>query len=159
MKKDYLEKVQTIDSIIKATYDSMSGEPGDQRDWELYRFLYHPNGQMIRYENDFIDGELRPQYMSPDDFVNSIGKWIATVRKTGFYEREIHRITKVYGNTAHVWSTCESFHSKNDMKENKPYVRNVHSVQLAYYRERWWVLSMYWSRETDEFPIPKEFLE
>ncbi len=61
--------------------------------------------------------------------------------------------------TAHVWSTCESFHSKNDMKENKPYVRNVHSVQLAYYKKRWWVLSMYWSRETDEFPIPKGFLE
>ena len=92
MKKEYLEKVQTIDSIIKATYDAMGGEPGDERDWDLYRFLYHPNGQMIRYENDFVDGELRPQYMSPDDFISSIGKWIQNIRKTGFYEREIFSV-------------------------------------------------------------------
>ncbi|WP_019671465.1 hypothetical protein [Eudoraea adriatica] len=158
MKKEYLKKVQTIESTIQTAYDCLAGEQGDERNWELYRFLYHPNSQMIRFENDFVDGEIRPQYMSPYDFTASIGKYMEKVKKTGFYEREIHKITEVYGHIAHVWSTCESFTSKKDMDNNNPYVRNVHSFQLAYYQERWWIINLYWYKETDEFPIPKEFL-
>ena len=158
MKKEYLEKVATIDSTIETLYECLAGEPGDPRNWELYRFLYHPNSKMIRYEEDFTDGEMRPQYMSPYDFTSSIGKYMEKIKKTGFYEREIHKIKKVFGPIAHVWSTCESFGSKEDMENNNPYVRNVHSIQMAYYQERWWIINLYWYRETEEFPIPNEFL-
>ncbi len=158
MKDEYFDKVQTIDSTIQTAYDCLAGEAGDKRNWDLYLYLYHPNAQMIRYENDFVDGEDRPQYMSPYDFVSSIGKYMETMKKTGFYEREIHKIKKVYGPITHVWSTCESFESKEDMENNNPYVRNVHSFQLAHYQNRWWIINLFWYRETEEYPIPNEFL-
>ncbi len=46
------------------------------------------------------------------------------------------------------------------MEANKnSYVKNVHSIQLAYYQERWWILNMYWQRGTPEFPIPDKYLQ
>ncbi len=159
MKEEYLQSVQTMDDIIKTSYACIGGEPGEARDWEFYRFLFHPDGKLISYEND-ANGNLRPQFLSPDEYISRIGKWMETKRTTGFYEREIGRVEETYGNIAHVISTCESFHSKEDMEANKnSYVRNVHSIQLAYYQERWWILSMYWQRATPESPIPEKYLQ
>jgi hypothetical protein len=158
MKEKYLKAVQTMDDIIKTSYACIGGEPGEPRDWEFYRFLFHPDGKLISYEND-TNGNLRPQFLSPEEYISRIGNWMETSRKTGFYEREIGRVEERYGNIAHCISTCESFHSLEDMEAGKSYVRNVHSIQLAYYKERWWILSMYWQRASDEFPIPDKYLQ
>ncbi|MCE2612452.1 hypothetical protein LVD13_05660 [Flavobacteriaceae bacterium D16] len=158
MKEEYLKSVQTMDDIIKTSYACIGGEPGEERDWEFYRFLFHPDGKLISYEND-TNGNMRPQFLSPDEYISRIGKWMETKRKTGFYEREIGRVEERYGNIAHCISTCESFHSLEDMEAGNSYVKNVHSIQLAYYKERWWILSMYWQRASDEFPIPDKYLQ
>ena len=158
MKAEYLKSVQTMDDIIKTSYACIGGEPGEPRDWEFYRFLFHPEGKLISYEND-SNGNLRPQFLSCNEYIERIGKWMESTRKTGFYEREIGRVEETYGNIAHVVSTCESFHSLEDMDAGKSYVKNVHSIQLAYYQKRWWILSMYWQRATPEFPIPERYLK
>ena len=152
--QEYLEKVQSIEGIIDALYESMSGEIGEPRDWDLYRFLFHPGAKSIRYDRD-LDGEINAQYLSPDDYVNTIGKWMETTRKTGFYERDIYRIIHTFGNISHVWCTSESFHNKSD---EKPYVRNIHSYQLLNHNGRYWIMSLYWARETPENPIPDKYL-
>jgi len=158
MKEEYLKSVQTMDDIIKTSYACIGGKAYEPRDWDFYRFLFHPEGKLIRYEND-MEGVLRPQFLSPDDYINGIGKWMETKRTTGFYEREIGRVEEVYGNIAHVISTCESFHSLEEMEANTPYVRNVHSIQLAYHEERWWILNMYWQRVTPDCPLPEKYLK
>lgn len=155
MKKEYLEKVKTIDAIIEANYECLGGEPGEPRNWELYKYLFHPEGKLIRYEKDFTDGVLRPQFLSPDDYINGIGNWIETKRKTGFYEDEAHKVVDVFGNIAQVFSTYQSYHSKDD---EVPYTRGINSFQLLYHKERWWILSLFWQRETDELPIPEKYL-
>ena len=52
IKKEYLEKVQTIDDLITAFYACLGGEPGEKRDWEFMKFLFHPQGMKIGYEFD-----------------------------------------------------------------------------------------------------------
>ena len=158
MEEKLKKAVATMDDIIKTSYACIGGEPGEPRDWEFYRSLFHPDGGLISYEND-SNGNMRPQFLSVEEYISRIWHWMETQRKTGFYEREIGRVEERYGNIAHCISTCESFHSLEDMEAGKSYVKNIHSIQLAYYKERWWILSMYWQRASDEFPIPERYLQ
>ena len=34
--------VGSVDGIVKAVYDVISGPAGDQRDWDRFRGLFHP---------------------------------------------------------------------------------------------------------------------
>jgi len=158
MEEKYLNSVKSIDSIIAANYTILGGEPGEARDWDLYKFLFHPDGKLIRHEKDFTDGVLRPQFLTPEDYVNGIGKWMETKRKTGFYENEVHKSVHAFGNIAQVFSTYQSFHTKDEMANNTPYTRGINSFQLLYHLDRWWILNLFWQRETPEFPIPEKFL-
>lgn len=150
----YLKKVKTIDSIIEALYDVISGHKGQVRDWNLFKFLFHPDAKLIPYEKD-LEGIIRARYLSPDDYINTIGKWLETKRDTDFYENEIHKVVNTFRNISQVFSTYESFHNKLD---EKPYMRGVNSFQLLNHHNRWWIINIYWARETPENPIPKEYL-
>jgi len=74
----------------------------------------------------------------------------------GFYENEIHRVTEQFGNIAHVFSTYECFHNKDD---EKPFMRGINSIQLMFTGNRWQVISIYFTQETEEYPIPEKYLE
>ena len=39
----FLKDVQSVDAIIRASYEVVSGEKGAKRQWERDRFLHHPN--------------------------------------------------------------------------------------------------------------------
>lgn len=159
MEEKYLKSVKTIDSLIQTNYTILGGEPGEARDWDLYRFLFHPNGRLIRYEKDLTDGVLRPQFLSCEDYINGTGEWLNTRKKTAFYENEAHREVHAFGNIAQVFSTYQCFNSKDDMVNNKPYTRGINSFQLLYDQDRWWILNLFWARETPELPIPEKFLQ
>ena len=36
----YMEKVNTLDNTIETLYAVISGEKGEKRDWNLFRFLF-----------------------------------------------------------------------------------------------------------------------
>jgi hypothetical protein len=158
MEEKYLKSVESIDSIIETNYIILGGEAGEARDWDLYRTLFHPDGRLIRYEKDLKDGVLRPQFLSVDDYINTTGKWLNTGKKTAFYENEAHKEVHAFGNIAQVFSTYQCFNSKEDMENNKPYTRGINSFQLLYDQDRWWILNLFWARETPELPIPEKFL-
>lgn len=149
--KDYSKKVQTLDSTIKALYAVISGEKGEARDWELFKYLFKPEAKLIPSGKD-KNGEYQVRYMTPDDYINSSGKWLI---ENGFFEKEIHRKVNTFGNITQVFSTYESFHSASD---KKPFMRGINSIQLLYDGNRWWVINIYWTQETKENPIPKKHL-
>ena len=157
MKKKYLKRVQSVDDLIKSFYACLGGEPGEPRDWDFFRFLFHPQANKIGYEKD-INDNVRPQFITPNEYVEKVGHWLQAKRETAFYEREIGRIEETYGNMAHVLSICEAFHSKEDMANNEPYKQDVKSIQLAYYKERWWIINMFWHGVSPEFPLPERYL-
>ena len=37
--------------------------------------------------------------------------------------------------------------------------RGINSIQLLKDQGRWWVVSIFWMAETEEFPIPSEYLQ
>jgi hypothetical protein len=148
---DYLEKVKTLDSTIKTLYAVISGEKGVERDWELFKFLFKPDARLIPTgENN--EGDFMVRYMKPDDYVKGSGKWLV---ENGFFEKEIYRKTDVFGNIAQVFSTYESFKSEAD---ESPFMRGINSIQLVNDGKRWWVVNIYWAQESEDNPIPKNYL-
>ena len=90
--------------------------------------------------------------MSPDDYIKSSGKWLV---ENGFFEKEIHRSTDTFGNISQVFSTYESFRSEAD---KVPFMRGINSIQLLNDGNRWWIINIYWTQESEDRPIPKEYL-
>ena len=148
---NYQNDVKSIDTIIHALYDVISGEKGKPRDWKREKFLFHPTGRLIVI-NKNKDNQVKANLMTPDEFINYAEPFLVG---EGFYEYEIFRKVEQYENLAHVWSTYGSKKSKFDAK---PYACGINSIQLLYDDHRWWVISIYYNKETIHNPIPKEYL-
>ncbi|MAT54513.1 MAG: hypothetical protein CMN32_08520 [Saprospirales bacterium] len=146
----YAEDVQSIDAIIEALYGSISGEKGQERDWDRFRNLFIPEARLI--PSGVWEGKFSYRIMTPEDYIQSSGKWLV---ENGFFETEIHRVQEVYGSLAHVWTTYESRRSASD---EKPFMRGINSIQLMHDGQRWWIVQVYWLGETAENPLPKEYL-
>ena len=152
MEVKYFKSVQTIDKTIKTLYSILSAEADEIHNWELFLYLFHPEGKMIQYANN-IDGLLEITFMSPKEYVNTIGKYLD---ERSFYEKEIYKKIDTYGSLAHVLSTYQSYRSKFD---KKPYFTGLNSFQLVYQHRRWWIINNFWTREAIAEPFPKEFLQ
>jgi hypothetical protein len=147
----YSNKVQSLDSTISTLYAVISGEKGQERDWELMKYLFHPDAKLIPSGKN-KEGVYKARYMTTEDYINSSGEWLV---ENGFFEKEMHRSVQTFGNITHVFSTYESFKSEAD---ETPFMRGINSIQLLNDGERWWIINIYWTQESEENPIPKEYL-
>jgi len=146
--------VATIDSIITAAYDGISGPAGKKRDWDRERSLYFPGARLIpmAMEAGTEGVDLAPQLLDIDGFIARVEPFF---EKSGFYEKEIARCTEQFGQMAHVWSTYESRHNDDDLE---PFMRGINSIQLFNDGKRWWIVSIYWQQENARAPIPEKYL-
>lgn len=143
--------VQSIDAIIAAVYDVISGEAGERRDWDRWHTLF-AEGATLSQVGRGPDGAVGRLVMSPEDYVERAG---AMLERDGFFETEISRVTEGYGLIAHAFSTYESRRSANDPE---PFTRGINSFQLMSDGDRWWVVSIYWQGEGAQNPIPAKYL-
>lgn len=146
-----LNKVLSLDSTIKTLYSVISGEKGQERDWELMRFLFHPDAKLIPSGKN-KEGIYGARYMTVDDYIKNNGQWLVD---NGFFEKEIHRTVNTFGNITQVFSTYNAFKSEADAE---PFMRGINSIQLLNDGKRWWIINIYWTQESPENPIPKEYL-
>ena len=146
--------VESIDAIINAAYDGISGPAGKKRDWDRERSLYIPGARLIplAMKAGAADVDLSPQVLDIEGFIARVEPFL---EKEGFYEKEIARRTEQFGNIAHAWSTYESRHDPNDPE---PFMRGINSIQLFNDGSRWWIVSIYWQQESAETPIPEDYL-
>ncbi|WP_299434554.1 hypothetical protein [uncultured Aquimarina sp.] len=80
---------------------------------------------------------INTKYISLDEYKNISGKWLV---ENGFLEKEIHREVNTFSNITQVFSTYESYKTKNDLK---PFVRGINSIQLLNDVKRWWIINIY----------------
>jgi hypothetical protein len=145
--------VASIDGIITAAYDGISGPAGKKRDWDRERSLYFPGARLIPTAKPGAENpQVAPQILDVEGFIARVEPFF---QESGFYEKEIARRTEQFGNIAQVWSTYESRHSENDPE---PFMRGINSIQLYFDGNRWWIVSIYWQQESADHPIPKEYL-
>jgi hypothetical protein len=137
--------VASLDAIMRAVYDVISGPAGQKRDWNRMRSLFTSNARMMPH------GARGLRSGSVEDYISSSGPFL---EERGFVEREIARRVEQYGDIAHVFSTYEGRFS---VGEAAP-VRGINSFQLVRHAGRWWVVSIMWQAETPQTPIPAGYL-
>jgi hypothetical protein len=142
------EDVKSIDNILAALYDVISGPPGE-RDWNRFRSLFLPQAQLTSATKR-ADGAVRIRPMSVEDYVKGAGDYFA---QHAFFESPIVSRVQTFGNVSQVFSSYESRHASGEA----PFARGINSLQLLYDGHRWWVVSILWDEERGDNPLPKEF--
>jgi hypothetical protein len=145
--------VESIDAIIAAAYDVISGPSDKKRDWNRERSLFYPGALIIPTARvpGRNDVDLEPQMLDVEAYIARVEPLL----QKGFYEKELARRTEQFGRIANVWSTYESRHDASDLE---PFMRGINSFQLFNDGKRWWILSVYWQHETAEHPIPEKYI-
>lgn len=143
------EDVATLDGIIKAFYETISGPKGQPRQWARDRTLYIPDMCFVSLE--MRDGKPHAEIMDHQTYVDRTNEFFV---REGFFEREIHRVTKSFGNLTHVFSTYEMRATPDGPVTG----RGINSIQLFNDGKRWWIVSAVWDDERPDNPIPQEFL-
>ena len=144
--------VSSMDAIITALYEGISGPAGKKRDWDRERSLFVPGAWLIPTTKPGETEDVAPQLLDVEGFIARVEPFF---ERNGFYEKEIARRTEQFGQIAHVWSTYESRHYLSDPE---PFTRGINSIQLFYDWERWWIVSIYWQQESVRAPIPGNYL-
>lgn len=144
--------VESIDAIMAAVYDVISGPAGARRDWDRFRSLMSPHARLIPTGRNRTTGQPVHRALTPDEYVTQIGPQL---EQGGFYERELGRKVERYGNIVHLMS---AYDSKRTLEDAAPFARGVNSFQLWFDGTRWWVVTIFWEAETPATPIPADLL-
>ena len=141
------DDVSTIDAIVKAYYEVVSGPAGAPRQWERDRNLYVPGARLVAIRP--VPGESEPRATAMDHQQYVEASEAAMVRD-GFYEKEVNRVLRRFGNVVQVFSTYEARQTPDGpVKE-----RGVNSLDLFFDGKRWWIASAVWDTERPGNPIP-----
>ncbi len=145
-----LEDAKSVESIVGALYDVLSGPRGTPRNWDRFRALFTDGARLIATHSE-SGSPARATVMSPDDYAGVA----APVLERGVFEREVARSVEKFGSIAHVFSTYECRRTSGDAK---PYQRGINSIQLLNDGTRWWIVSVSWDAERADNPIPARYL-
>ena len=124
------EDVATVDGLIQAYYEVVSGAAGEIPDIERDRSLHHPDAWVAIAGAD-EDGTPRVNVMTLDGFYGDGGP-----RSEPFYEWETDRAVQRSGNMVHVWSSYASSRTPG----GEPFDTGVNSITLFHDGSRWWIM-------------------
>jgi len=141
----------SIDAIIHAIYETISGPVGVDRDWDRFRSLLFPGARLVR---TFLAEDGKPRALAMDGYAYEADV-TDFFRRESFYEMEIANRIDRFGNIAHALSVYESRHEPTDPIAFK---RGINSIQLFNDGNRWWVISVLWDTERQDNPIPEQYL-
>jgi len=142
------DDVGTLDGIIRAFYEVISGPAGAPRQWARDRTLYVPGARLV--STGVRDEKAYAAVMGHGEYAEASDGFLAG----GFFEHETHRVTRIFGNVTHVWSTYEARRTP----DGPVIARGVNSIQLIHDGARWWIVSAAWDNERPDNPISRNFL-
>lgn len=133
------EDVASIEAIVAAWYDAISGPAGAERDWTRFRSLFLPEARLVTTRPG-SDGAV-PVALTLADYERANRVYF---ERGGYFEREAGRRAERFGRIAQVLSTYESRRRADDAE---PYSRGKNAFQLIHDGERWWIASVAWDHE------------
>ncbi len=137
--------VGSIEGLMKAYYEVVSGPANTLRDVARDKSLHHPDAR-VYYPKRHADGSASVTAMSIEEY----HRQSASAFNEGFYEVEIDRSVRQYGASIHVWSTYESRTSPKGPVTG----RGINNLIILFDGKRYWILAETWNRETKDNPLP-----
>ena len=131
------QDVQTVDSIIQALYQVISGPSGQKRDWDRFRSLFAPGARLI----PALSRPGEKPVIRVLDVEEYIRRTDSIFEKEDFWESEKERKTDTSGNLVHVFSMYESRRAQT----GQPFQTGVNSIQLFNDGARWWIVTVMWN--------------
>lgn len=144
------EDVKSLDAIVAAVYDVISGPPGE-RDWNRFNSLFAKDARLIAVRTPKDGGKPSLAVMTPADYAARAGDYF---KQHGFFEHELSRKTDSFGAMTHIYTTYES----RETKDGKPIDRGINSMEFFFDGQRWWCVEIYWDSERPGNPIPEKYL-
>jgi hypothetical protein len=141
--------VESIDAIVAALYDVISGPVGQARDWNRMRSLFVPTARMMPV-GVRKDGNVVMRMLAVNDYVASSGDLLV---QKGFHERELARHTEQFGHIAQVFSTFEG-----KLDAGPEVMRGINTLELMNDGRRWWIVSIMWEDERPGLSLPAKYL-
>jgi len=134
--------VATLDAIVYALYETVSGAVRQPRDWDRFRSLFLPGGRLMPIVSS---GEEKAsvRLLSTEDFIQRVEPIFA---REDFWERETSRQTETAGHFAHVLSFYECLRSP----DGPAFEQSVNSIQLLNDGTRWWIVNLMWNTSRAE---------
>ena len=148
--QDYSADTESVDAIMKAVYDVISGPAGQERDWDRFRNMFAPGAHLIPIQ--VTPDTTQAIFWTPDEYTTRAGSYLV---QNGFFEVEIARKVERYGHILHAFSTYESRRNADD---EQPFARGINSFQLMHDGNRWWVVNIMWDSERPGQEIPATYL-
>jgi hypothetical protein len=145
------EDVASVDAIIAALYDVISGPAGEARDWDRFRSLHVPEARLIPTSANQT-GEIGYQVWTVDEYIAQAGGFL---ERRGFFESEIGRVTEEFKSITHAFSTYQSRWTPEDPE---PFQRGINSIQLFHDGDRWWIVNIFWRGVPGDEAIPDRYL-
>ena len=143
--------VASLDQVVAALYDVISGPAGQARDWDRLRALFHPGARLLRTIVS-PEGKAEMVAMDVEGFIAEANPYFEA---KGFFEHEVARRVDQFGHITQVFSTYEA---AADPEGREPLGRGINSIQLWSDGRRWWVMSLLWDDERPGNPIPPHLL-
>src|SRR5215831_10735259 len=144
------EDVGTIEGIVKASYETISGGVGVPRQWGRDRTLFSPSVRYISIAKDKT-GVVKLRTSDYQEYLDESDDFLV---KQGFTEVELGRKIERFGNVATVLSSYEG----KVQSTGKVVTRGVNIFSLYFDGKRWWIQTMLWDEEGPGNPIPAELL-
>jgi hypothetical protein len=144
--------VKSMDSIVAALYDVISGPAGQKRDWNRMRSLFWPGAHLIPLVTPPGKTGYAARVLSVEDYIARTEPFFA---KESFYETAVANRVEQWAQIAQVFSTYESRHGKGE----KPFARGINSIQVFNDGQRWWVMNIMWESESEKNPLPEPMLK
>ncbi len=118
-------------------YNSICFEEGQRPDWSRQTAIFAPGARLVRVTDEGVFEFDLASYRT------NLESMIDSGAMTSFWEAEIWRDTRQFGEVAHVLSAYESRRSRNGEIVN----RGVNSIQLFRRGDQWWISAMLWRWE------------
>ena len=133
------EDVASIEGIIEAFYEVVSGAAGERMDVARDRSLHHPDAWVSIAQTNQA-GERVVRIMTLADYHGDNAP-----RQQGFFEWETGREVQRSGNMVHVWS----HYASATTPDGEPFDTGTNSITLYHDGERWWIMGWMFDQDAN----------
>jgi hypothetical protein len=134
---------------MKEVYRIISREKGDTPDWDAFRNLFLPTVRFTVLNHD----DTFPQPVESASLEELVEMMQDPYYEEGFTQYETGRVVDEYNGIAHV------FHSYYGKDSENYEERGIASYQLVYFEDRWWIVSVLWTGDSNGVPVPEKYLD
>lgn len=138
---------QSPEAITDKMLEIISGEIGEERDWDTFRDLFAEDAHFFFPPSN---GKRKIMTMDIEEFIKRVGPMY---KKDGFEEISLGNTIHQFNGMALVFQSYTCKNLRGTYQE-----RGINNYQLVYAQKRWWIVSCTFANETKDSLIPEHYI-